>query len=64
VRRVPIERAEQAKAMREMGVTLGQGFLYHRPQPLAAVLLWLEEQPAQESRVLEDSPSIAPEFAA
>jgi c-di-GMP phosphodiesterase len=49
--------------MREMGVTLGQGFLYHRPQPLEAVLLWLEEQPAQESRVLEDSPSIAPEFA-
>jgi sensor c-di-GMP phosphodiesterase-like protein len=49
--------------MREMGVTLGQGFLYHRPQPLEAVLLWLEGQPAQESRVLEDSPSIAPEFA-
>ncbi|MBR0706033.1 putative bifunctional diguanylate cyclase/phosphodiesterase [Bradyrhizobium liaoningense] len=53
-----IERAEQAAAMREMGVTLGQGYLYHRPQPLAAVLQGLE------GRVRVDSPSIAPEFAA
>lgn len=55
-----IERAEQARAMREMGVRFGQGFLYHRPQPLEAVLLWLEGQPAHQSRVLDDSPSIAP----
>ncbi|WP_441235573.1 putative bifunctional diguanylate cyclase/phosphodiesterase [Bradyrhizobium sp. 930_D9_N1_4] len=59
-----IERAEQAEAMREMGVMLGQGFHYHRPQPLEAVLQWLEKQAAPESRVLADSPSIAPEFAA
>ncbi|MBR1129016.1 putative bifunctional diguanylate cyclase/phosphodiesterase [Bradyrhizobium iriomotense] len=58
-----IERAEQAEAMREMGVTLGQGYLYHRPQPLAAVLQGLEGQTG-ESRVRVDSPSIAPEFAA
>src|SRR3954452_5965663 len=58
-----IERAEQAQAMREMGVRFGQGFLYHRPQPLEAVLLWLEGRPAHQSRVIEDSPSIAPEFA-
>jgi c-di-GMP phosphodiesterase len=57
-----IERAEQAQAMREMGVRFGQGFLYHRPQPLEAVLLWLEGRPVQQSRV-EDNPSIAPEFA-
>jgi EAL domain-containing protein (putative c-di-GMP-specific phosphodiesterase class I) len=59
-----IERAEQAQAMREMGVRLGQGFLYHRPQPLAALLQWLAEQAAQDSRVLAASPSIAPEIAA
>ncbi|MCK1392249.1 EAL domain-containing protein [Bradyrhizobium sp. 1] len=59
-----IERPEQAEAMREMGVMLGQGFHYHRPQPLDAVLQWLEKQAAPESRVLVDSPSIAPEFAA
>jgi diguanylate cyclase (GGDEF)-like protein len=59
-----IERAEQAQAMREMGVRLGQGFLYHRPQPLAALLQWLAEQAAHDSRVLADSPSIAPEIAA
>jgi diguanylate cyclase (GGDEF)-like protein len=59
-----IERPEQAEAMREMGVTLGQGYHYHRPQPLNAVLEWLEKQAAPESRVLADSPSIAPEFAA
>ncbi|SEM72114.1 EAL domain-containing protein [Bradyrhizobium sp. OK095] len=58
-----IEQAEQAEAMREMGVMLGQGFHYHRPQPLDAVLQWLETQAAPESRVLADSPSIAPEFA-
>jgi c-di-GMP phosphodiesterase len=58
-----IERAEQAQAMREMGVRFGQGFLYHRPQPLEAVLLWLEGRPVQQSRVFEDNPSIAPEFA-
>ena len=54
--------------MREMGVTLGQGYYYHRPQPLEAVLQWLEKQAARrntgESRVLADSPSIAPEFVA
>lgn len=59
-----IERAEQAEAMREMGVMLGQGFHYHRPQPLDAVLQWLDKQAAPESRVLADSRSIAPEFAA
>jgi len=59
-----IERAEQAQAMREMAVTLGQGYLYHRPQPLEAVLQWLAEQPAHEGRMIADSPSIAPEFAA
>ncbi|WBL81927.1 EAL domain-containing protein [Bradyrhizobium xenonodulans] len=59
-----IERAEQAQAMREMGVTLVQGYFYHRPQPLDAVLQWLEGQAARESRVVTDSPSIAPEFAA
>ncbi|MHC2579383.1 diguanylate cyclase (GGDEF)-like protein [Bradyrhizobium diazoefficiens] len=58
-----IERPEQADAMREMGVMLGQGYHYHRPQPLAAVLQWLEGQ-AAGSRVVIDSPSIAPEFAA
>jgi diguanylate cyclase (GGDEF)-like protein len=57
-----IERAEQAQAMREMGVSLGQGFLYQRPQPLEAVLHWLEAMPANV--VLAGSPSIAPEFAA
>ncbi|WP_246583243.1 putative bifunctional diguanylate cyclase/phosphodiesterase [Bradyrhizobium iriomotense] len=56
-----IERAEQAEAMREIGVTLGQGYLFHRPQPLAAVLQGLEGR-SVESRVR--SPSIAPEFAA
>jgi EAL domain-containing protein (putative c-di-GMP-specific phosphodiesterase class I) len=59
-----IERAEQAAAMREMGVRFGQGYFYQRPQPLDAVLQWLETRPAVESRVLADSPSIAPEFAA
>ena len=50
--------------MREMGVTLGQGYFYQRPQPLDAVLEWLEKQAAPESHVLADSPSLAPEFAA
>jgi sensor c-di-GMP phosphodiesterase-like protein len=52
--------------MREMGVMLGQGYHYHRPQPLDAVLQWLEKQavPTETSRVLAGSPSIAPEFAA
>lgn len=59
-----IERPEQAEAMREMGVMLGQGYLYHRPQPLEAVLQWLDGQAVPESRVLAESPSIAPEFAA
>ncbi|MBR1176073.1 EAL domain-containing protein [Bradyrhizobium sp. KB893862 SZCCT0404] len=59
-----IERAEQAAAMREMGVTLGQGYLYHRPQPLRDVLQWLEGQAVPASRVVAESPSIAPEFAA
>ena len=59
-----IERAEQAHAMREMGVRFGQGYLYQRPQPLEAVLQWLERHSVPESRVLDDSPSIAPEFAA
>lgn len=59
-----IERAEQAQAMREMGVTLGQGFLYQRPQPIDAVLQWLEGQAVPESRILAESPPIAPEFAA
>ncbi|MDA9509967.1 diguanylate cyclase [Bradyrhizobium sp. CCBAU 11386] len=58
-----IERAEQAQAMREMGVRFGQGFLYQRPQPLAAVLQWLEGQ-AGEGRIRVDSPPLAPEFAA
>ncbi|MHC2619871.1 diguanylate cyclase (GGDEF)-like protein [Bradyrhizobium huanghuaihaiense] len=58
-----IERTEQAAAMREMGVTLGQGYLYHRPQPLAAVLQGLEGRTG-EGRVRIDSPSVAPEFAA
>jgi EAL domain-containing protein (putative c-di-GMP-specific phosphodiesterase class I) len=59
-----IERPGQAAAMREMGVRFGQGYFYQRPQPLDAVLQWLETRPAVESRVLADSPSIAPEFAA
>jgi len=59
-----IERAEQAQAMREMGVTLGQGFLYQRPQPIESVLQWLEGQAVPESRILAESPPIAPEFAA
>ncbi|HEV2157299.1 sensor domain-containing phosphodiesterase [Bradyrhizobium sp.] len=58
-----IERAEQAAAMREMGVRFGQGYLYQRPQPLEAVLQGLEGQP-REARVRIDSPPIAPEFAA
>ncbi|MCA1524430.1 EAL domain-containing protein [Bradyrhizobium yuanmingense] len=58
-----IERAEQAEAMREIGVRLGQGFLYQRPQPLEAVLQWLDGQPAVASRVVSDGPSITPEFA-
>ncbi|OPY96255.1 diguanylate cyclase [Bradyrhizobium sacchari] len=58
-----IERPEQAAAMREMGVRFGQGFLYQRPQPLAAVLQGLQRRVA-EDRVRVDSPSIAPEFAA
>ena len=59
-----IERAEQALAMREMGVRFGQGFLYQRPQPIDAVLQWLEGRPAAGSRILAAGPSIAPEFAA
>jgi sensor c-di-GMP phosphodiesterase-like protein len=47
-----------------MGVRFGQGYFYQRPQPLDAVLQWLETQPMAESRVLAHSPSIAPEFAA
>ncbi|PIT00431.1 diguanylate cyclase [Bradyrhizobium nitroreducens] len=58
-----IERAEQAEAMREMGVRFGQGYFYQRPQPLDAVLHGLEKRPAAETRVLADSPPIAPEFA-
>ncbi len=58
-----IERAEQAEAMREMGVRFGQGYFYQRPQPLDAVLEWLERRPVAESRVIAESPSIAPEFA-
>jgi EAL domain-containing protein (putative c-di-GMP-specific phosphodiesterase class I) len=58
-----IERAEQAEAMREMGVRLGQGFLYQRPQPLEAVLRGLDGQTALASCVIADSPSITPEFA-
>jgi len=58
-----IERAEQAEAMREMGVMFGQGYFYQRPQPLDAVLQWLESRPVSGRRVLTDSPSIAPEFA-
>jgi diguanylate cyclase (GGDEF)-like protein len=59
-----IERPEQAQAMREMGVRFGQGFLYHRPQPLDAVLRGLAEAGGGKARVLANSPSIAPEFAA
>ncbi|MFT4117285.1 putative bifunctional diguanylate cyclase/phosphodiesterase [Bradyrhizobium sp.] len=59
-----IERAEQAQAMREMGVRFGQGFLYQRPQPLEAAMQWLDSQAASENRVLADSPSITPDFAA
>jgi len=59
-----IERPEQAAAMREMGVRFGQGYLYQRPQPLDAVLEWLAKRPRAESRIVTDSPSIAPEFAA
>jgi diguanylate cyclase (GGDEF)-like protein len=59
-----IERAEQAQAMREMGVRFGQGFLYHRPQPLDGVLRGLAEAGGGKARVLATSPSIAPEFAA
>ncbi|WP_246668696.1 EAL domain-containing protein [Bradyrhizobium sp. UNPF46] len=58
-----IERAEQAEAMREMGVRFGQGYFYQRPQPLDAVLQGLEKRPTAETRVLADSPPIAPEFA-
>jgi hypothetical protein len=47
-----------------MGVRLGQGFLYHRPQPLDAVLRELAKAGSSGDRVLADSPSIAPEFAA
>lgn len=57
-----IERAEQAAAMREMGVRFGQGYFYQRPQPLDAVLEWLEGRPVLESRVVAESPSIAPEL--
>ncbi|QDF37634.2 EAL domain-containing protein [Bradyrhizobium symbiodeficiens] len=59
-----IERPGQAAAMREMGVRFGQGYLYQRPQPLDAVLEWLEKRPRAGSRIVTDSPSIAPEFAA
>lgn len=66
-----IEQAEQAQAMREMGVRFGQGFLYHRPQPLEAVLQWLAGQAVSgktetitETTRLIDSPSISPEFTA
>lgn len=59
-----IERAEQAQAMREMGVRLGQGFLYHKPQPLDAVLRGLADTSNGEDRVRADRLSIAPEFAA
>jgi diguanylate cyclase (GGDEF)-like protein len=59
-----IERPEQAAAMREMGVRFGQGYLYQRPQPLDAMLEWLAKRPKSESRIVTDSPSIAPEFAA
>ncbi|MEY9884594.1 sensor c-di-GMP phosphodiesterase-like protein [Bradyrhizobium sp. USDA 328] len=59
-----IEHAEQAEAMRDMGVRFGQGFLYQRPQPLEALLQWLHTQPAAPRRGITESPSIAPEFAA
>lgn len=59
-----IERAEQAQAMREIGVRFGQGYLYQRPQPLDAVLQWLDGEAAGESLALADSPSVVPEFAA
>ena len=59
-----IERPGQAAAMREMGVRFGQGYLYQRPQPLDALLEWLEKRPRAESCIVTDSPSIAPEFAA
>ncbi|UPJ54880.1 GGDEF domain-containing phosphodiesterase [Bradyrhizobium sp. 192] len=59
-----IERPGQAAAMREMGVRFGQGYLYQRPQPLDAVLEWLEKRPRAGSRIVTDSPSVAPEFAA
>lgn len=44
-----IERAEQAEAMREMGVRFGQGYFYQRPQPLEAVLRRLERRPRAAS---------------
>jgi diguanylate cyclase (GGDEF)-like protein len=59
-----IERAEQAEAMRDMGVRFGQGFLYQRPQPLEVLLQWLNSQPAAPRSGTTGSPSIAPEFAA
>lgn len=59
-----IERAEQAEAMRDMGVRFGQGFLYQRPQPLEVLLQWLNRQSAAPKRGATGSPSVAPEFAA
>jgi diguanylate cyclase (GGDEF)-like protein len=56
-----IERTEQAQAMMEMGVAFGQGYLYHKPQPLEAVLAWLAQ--GQVVVVAEDGCSIVPDSA-
>ncbi len=56
-----IERAEQAEAMTEMGVTFGQGYLYQKPQPLETVLAWLGQVEAPS--LVPDVPSVVPEAA-
>jgi diguanylate cyclase (GGDEF)-like protein len=62
-----IERVEQAAAMIEMGVAFGQGYLYQKPQPLDAVLNWLDRMRgpglAAAYGVMVDSPSVVPEAA-
>jgi len=63
-----IERAEQARAMVEMGVMFGQGYLYQAPQPLEAALALLargQARPVDEvvTLTMSISPSVVPEPA-
>lgn len=43
-----VEREEQANVLRRLGVEQGQGYLFHRPQPLAQVLEFMHAQARPE----------------